>query len=323
MREDTGGIGGRRLVAAMCVGPSRQPVASRAVPAVWRNTLSPSGNLTAPKRADGQLVRHRLHAGSALPRHAHDRVDARIILSIGSGLERAGDSVIRAVRQRSPVRHPDLGGWQNRLRRRLHAGVSRPSPTGWSRRTLRERDALPQRSPSGRASHFSSRSWLADTLGWRARSISPALGPLAMIAAALGMAPVQVRSSPRPLFDSSRFSVTASHSGMCSAMAPTASELYALRTWIVAFWTMSHLATTARRCSGEADAPQLSHDAREGTAASRSDGNSTDRSSTAEPSLRRCDIGPEATITCAGAYELEAVAHSRDIPECDCGTETA
>jgi MFS family permease len=77
----------------------------------------------------------------------------------------------------------------------------------------------------------------ADALGWRWAFYLTALGPLAMIAAALGMAPVEARSSSRPLLDFKPVFRNRTALGYVLGYGAHCFELYALRTWIVAFWT--------------------------------------------------------------------------------------
>ena len=77
----------------------------------------------------------------------------------------------------------------------------------------------------------------ADTLGWRAAFYLAALGPLAMIAAALGMAPVQVKPTSRPLLDFRPVFRNRTALGYVLGYGAHCFELYALRTWIVAFWS--------------------------------------------------------------------------------------
>jgi MFS family permease len=76
----------------------------------------------------------------------------------------------------------------------------------------------------------------ADALGWRAAFYITSLGPLAMIATALSMAPVQVTSTPRPLFDIKPVFRNRTALGYVFGYGAHCFELYALRTWIVTFW---------------------------------------------------------------------------------------
>jgi hypothetical protein len=77
----------------------------------------------------------------------------------------------------------------------------------------------------------------AEHLGWRAAFYRTGIGPLAMIAAALGMAPVTLSPSPRGLFDFKPVFRNRTALGYVLGYGAHCFELYALRTWIVAFWT--------------------------------------------------------------------------------------
>jgi MFS family permease len=76
----------------------------------------------------------------------------------------------------------------------------------------------------------------ADALGWRAAFYLTALGPLAMIYAALRMAPVKVQPLPRSLFDFKPVFRNRTALGYVFGYGSHCFELYALRTWIVAYW---------------------------------------------------------------------------------------
>jgi MFS family permease len=76
----------------------------------------------------------------------------------------------------------------------------------------------------------------ADNLGWRAAFYLTALGPLAMIAASLGMPAVKPKQSSRPLLDFRPVIRNRRALGFILGYGAHCFELYALRTWIVAFW---------------------------------------------------------------------------------------
>jgi MFS family permease len=76
----------------------------------------------------------------------------------------------------------------------------------------------------------------ADALGWRWAFFITALGPLAMIAACLGMAPVAPGPSSRRLLDFKPVFRNRPAMGFILGYGAHCFELYALRTWIVAFW---------------------------------------------------------------------------------------
>jgi MFS family permease len=77
----------------------------------------------------------------------------------------------------------------------------------------------------------------ADALGWRYAFFITALGPLAMIAACLGMASVTPAPSSRRLLDFKPVFRNRPAMGFILGYGAHCFELYALRTWIVGFWT--------------------------------------------------------------------------------------
>jgi MFS family permease len=77
----------------------------------------------------------------------------------------------------------------------------------------------------------------ADALGWRFAFYVTALGPLAMIAACIGMARVEPEPSSRRLLDFRPVLRNRPAMGFILGYGAHCFELYALRTWIVAFWT--------------------------------------------------------------------------------------
>src|SRR5262245_10086350 len=78
---------------------------------------------------------------------------------------------------------------------------------------------------------------VAETFGWRWAFFITALGPLAMIAACLGMASVAPAQSSRRLLDFKPVFRNKPAMGFILGYGAHCFELYALRTWIVAFWT--------------------------------------------------------------------------------------
>jgi predicted MFS family arabinose efflux permease len=76
----------------------------------------------------------------------------------------------------------------------------------------------------------------ADGFGWRTAFYLTALGPLAMIAASLAMAPINPKPSSRPLLDFKPVMRNRPALGYILGYGAHCFELYALRTWIVAFW---------------------------------------------------------------------------------------
>jgi predicted MFS family arabinose efflux permease len=76
----------------------------------------------------------------------------------------------------------------------------------------------------------------ADQLGWRWAFFLTGLGPLAMIATSLLMAPVRPVRSERRLLDFAPVFRNRAALGYIFGYGAHCFELYALRTWIVAFW---------------------------------------------------------------------------------------
>ena len=232
------GLGGRRLVAAMCVGQVGNLLPHVAVPAVMAQHLIPLWNLTATEAglmASSFAIGYML----AVPFLATltDRVDARIILSIGSGL--SGLATLSFGLFASDLLSAILIwglagiGFAGAYMPGLKALTDRLGPGDISRSVTLYTATF----SVGVGFSFLIAQLAADTLGWRAAFYLTALGPLAMIAAALGMAPVQVRSSPRPLFDFKPVFRNRIALGYVLGYGAHCFELYALRTWIVAFWT--------------------------------------------------------------------------------------
>src|SRR5262249_49593902 len=77
----------------------------------------------------------------------------------------------------------------------------------------------------------------AEHFGWRAAFYLTGIGPLAMIAATLCMAPVTLSASPRPLFDFKPVFRNRTALGYVLGYGAHCFEPYGLRTWIVAFWS--------------------------------------------------------------------------------------
>jgi MFS family permease len=78
---------------------------------------------------------------------------------------------------------------------------------------------------------------VADHFGWRAAFFVTGLGPLAMIAVCLAMAPVRPPPSDRKLLDLRPVFRNRPALGYVFAYGSHCFELYGMRTWIVAFWT--------------------------------------------------------------------------------------
>ncbi len=77
----------------------------------------------------------------------------------------------------------------------------------------------------------------AEHFGWRVAFFLTALGPLAMITAGFGMGAVKPNATSRRLLDFKPVFRNRTALGYILGYGAHCFELYALRTWIVAFWT--------------------------------------------------------------------------------------
>lgn len=229
---------GRPLVAAMCLGQIGNLLPHVVVPAVMAQHLIPLWNLTASQAglmassfAIGYMI--------AVPflTTLTDRFDARMILLIGSSLSAAATLA--------------FGLFANDL---FSASVVWGlAGIGFAGAYMPGLKALTDRLGSGDISRsvtlytatfsfgvglsFLIAQLSADTFGWRASFYLTALGPLAMILTAIAMPPVRVTSSPRSLFDLKPVFRNRTALGYVLGYGAHCFELYALRTWIVTFWS--------------------------------------------------------------------------------------
>ena len=229
---------GRALVTAMCIGQVGNLLPHVVVPAIMAQHLMPLWHLSA---AQAGLMASAYAFGYmlAVPVLAAltDRIDARRILLAGSALSGLATVAFGLFADGlwSAIAH--LGARRHRLCRRLHAGpqsADRPPAAG---RPSRSVTLYTSSFSLGVGLSFLVAQLVADALGWRTASSSPALGPLAMIAACLGMAPFsrsRRRGHPldfRPVFRNRAGARL--HPRLRRALF----RALWLRTWIVAFWT--------------------------------------------------------------------------------------
>lgn len=232
------GLSGRALVAAMCVGQVGNLLPHVVVPAVMARHLIPLWQLSA---SEAGLMAASFAIGYmlAVPVLASltDRVDARIILLIGSTLSGLAtlafglfaDGLLSAILIWGIAGVGFAGAYMPGLK----ALTDRLGPGDISRSVTMYTATF----SFGVGLSFLIAQLAAEALGWRAAFYLTALGPLAMIAAALGMAPVQVQPTSRPLFDFKPVFRNRTALGYVLGYGAHCFELYALRTWIVAFWT--------------------------------------------------------------------------------------
>jgi MFS family permease len=222
----------------MCIGQIGNLLPHVAVPAVMATHLIPQWNLSA---SEAGLMASSFAIGYmlAVPFLATltDRIDARLILLIGStvsglatfafGLFAGGLASAMAIWGVAGV------GFAGAYMPGLKAMVDR-LPSGGSSRSVTMYTAT---FSIGVGLSFLIAQLAADRFGWPAAFYLTALGPIAMIVACLGMAPVKPQPSARPLLNFKPVFANRPTLGFILGYGAHCFELYALRTWIVAFWT--------------------------------------------------------------------------------------
>ena len=231
-------LSGRALVVAMCLGQVGNLLPHVVVPAVMTRHLIPQWGLSA-SQAGFMASAFALGYMIAVPflTTLTDRKDARLILLIGSAVSGLAtcsfglfaDGLWSAIAIWGLAGIGFAGAYMPGLK----ALVDR-LPPGDSSRSITFYTATYS---IGVGLSFLIAQIAADALGWRSAFFVTALGPLAMIAACLGMAPVQPVPSSRRLLDFMPVFRNRAAMGFILGYGAHCFELYALRTWIVAFWT--------------------------------------------------------------------------------------
>jgi MFS family permease len=229
---------GKPLVAAMCLGQVGNLLPHVAVPAVMAQHLIPLWSLSASEAG--------LMAGSfaigymlAVPvlTALTDRTDARCILFGGSGVSSLAtlafglfaDGLVSAMIIWGLAGMGFAGAYMPGLK----ALTDRLGPGDMSRSVTLYTASF----SFGVGLSFLIAQLAAARFGWRAAFFLTALGPLAMIAASLGMAAVKPQPSSRALLDFKPVLRNRPALGYILGYGAHCFELYGLRTWIVAFWT--------------------------------------------------------------------------------------
>jgi MFS family permease len=229
---------GKSLIAIMCLGQVGNLLPHVTLPAVMPQHLIPLWNLSAGEAG--------LMAGSfaigymlAVPvlTALTDRTDARCILLAGScvsGLATLAFGLF-ANGLRSAIVIWGLAGigFAGSYMPGLKALTDRLGPGDMSRSVTLYTASF----SFGVGLSFLVAQLAAERLGWRAAFLLTALGPLAMIAASLGMAGVQPKPTSRALLDFKPVLANRPALGYILGYGAHCFELYGLRTWIVAFWT--------------------------------------------------------------------------------------
>jgi predicted MFS family arabinose efflux permease len=229
---------GKPLLAAMCVGQVGNLLPHVVVPAVMAQHLMPLWKLTA---GEAGLLAGSFAVGYMLAvpglTALTDRVDARLVLLVGSLI--SGVATLAFGR----FAHGLISGlliWG--IAGMGFAGAYMPGL-----KALTDRLGKMELSRSvtlytacfslGVALSFLTAQIVANRSGWQAAFYVTALGPLAMVAVCLSMAPVEPIRSSRHILDFRPVFRNRTALGYIFGYGTHCFELYAFRTWIVAFWT--------------------------------------------------------------------------------------
>jgi MFS family permease len=229
---------GRALVTAMCIGQVGNLLPHVVVPAVMAQHLIPLWGLSA---SEAGLMASSFAIGYMLAvpvlTALTDRIDARAILLTGSavsGLATFAFGVLANDLLSAIAIWGVAGiGFAGAYMPGLKALVDRLPPGDTSRSVTMYTATF----SIGVGLSFLIAQLAADQFGWRVAFYLTALGPLAMIAACLWMAPVKPTPSSRPLLNFGPVFRNRAALGFILGYGAHCFELYALRTWIVAFWT--------------------------------------------------------------------------------------
>jgi MFS family permease len=231
-------LSGRALVVAMCIGQVGNLLPHVVVPAVMTRHLIPQWDLSA-SQAGFMASSFALGYMLAVPflTALTDRMDARLILLTGSAVSGLATLAFGLLADGlwSAIAIWGLAGigFAGAYMPGLKALVDR-MPPGDSSRSITFYTAT---FSIGVGLSFLIAQVAAEALGWRSAFFITALGPLAMIAACLGMTPVNPVPSARRLLDFKPVFRNRAAMGFILGYGAHCFELYALRTWIVAFWT--------------------------------------------------------------------------------------
>lgn len=229
---------GPALVAAMCLGQLGSLLPHVAVPGIMAEHLMPLWHLSA---AQAGLMASTYAVGYTLAvpvlTALTDRFDARLILLAGSVVSSLATVAFGLF----------AGGLLSACLWWGLAGV------GFGGAYMPGLKALTDRLPPGDASRsvtlytasfsvgvglsFLVSQLVADRLGWRAAFLVTGIGPLAMVAVCLMLAPFTPQRSPGHPLDFRPVFRNRAALGYIFGYGAHCFELYGMRTWIVSFWT--------------------------------------------------------------------------------------
>jgi MFS family permease len=236
-RRGAARLSGPALVAAMCVGQVGNLLPHVVVPAVMAQHLIPLWHLSA---SEAGLMASAYALGYMLTvpvlTTLTDRIDARLILVAGSAVSGVAtlafglfaDGLLSA----SIIWGIAGAGFAGAYMPGLKALTDRLGPGDISRSVTMYTASF----SLGVGLSFVIAQLAAERYGWRAPFLLTSLGPLAMIAAGLGMGAVKPTPRSGALLDFKPVLKNRPALGFILGYGAHCFELYALRTWIVAFW---------------------------------------------------------------------------------------
>jgi MFS family permease len=228
---------GRALVAAMCIGQVGNLIPHVVVPAIMAQYLMGPWGLSATMAG--------LMAGSyslgymvAVPilTTLTDRIDARLILAVGSALSGAAtiafglfaDGLFSAMLLWGLAGIGFAGAYMPGLK----ALTDRLPPGDTSRSVTLYTSSF----SLGVGLSFLLSQLIADALGWRAAFIITGLAPIAMLATCAFLTPHAPPATKAPLLDFRPVLRNRTAMGYILGYGAHCFELNGMRTWIVAFW---------------------------------------------------------------------------------------
>ncbi len=230
-------LSGGPLILAMCLGQVGNLLPHVALPATMAQHLMPAWGLSGAQ-AGLMAASYAFGYMLAVPvlTTLTDRIDARRILFAGSllsgaatiGLGLFADGMLSAMLFWGLAGIGFAGAYMPGLKAltdRLGPGNSRAVTFYTSSYSF------------GVGLSFLASQVIADAIGWRAAFVITGLGPLAMIAACLVMAPYTPPPATAKLLDFRPVFGNRPAMGYVLGYGAHCFELYGMRTWIVAFWT--------------------------------------------------------------------------------------
>jgi predicted MFS family arabinose efflux permease len=229
---------GRSVIVAMCVGQLGSLLPHVVVPSILAAFLIPEWHLSG---AQAGLLAGSGAAGYMLTvpvlATLTDRIDARKILMAGSALSALGTllfGIFASGLWSGAVFNAMAGvGFAGAYMPGLKALTDRLAPGDSSRAVTLYTSSF----SLGVGLSFLVAQLVAESWGWRTAFLVTAIGPIVMLSVCLLLRPVQPRPAQGRLLDFAPVFRNTKAMGFVLGYGAHCFELYAIRTWLVAFWT--------------------------------------------------------------------------------------